>query len=362
MPERAGVLVIGPRAPAVGGIATYVETMLERIPTRHCDTPPEPELLGKLARFARACAAIVANRPECRVLHIHSSHGWSFHEKAVLSQLGHWLGYRTILHIHGSDFEEFVARSRFKGWIVRSLREADVVIALSTYWADFLGHVAPGCHIVTLENAVSVPAAPPPLPEAPSVLLLGSIDDRKGVPEAIQAFAQVVRQHPAAVLNLAGPAEPGALAGYQRMVADLGLGESVRFLGTVRGDAKSRLLEESSVFILPSRAEGLPIALLEAMAAGRPVVTTRVGAIPDVIADGENGFLIMAGDVDALAERINRLLGSADLRARMGRCAWERARSRYDVAVVAERLADLYGELGGYGVLRGRSAPASCPP
>ncbi|KYG10657.1 hypothetical protein BE21_10725 [Sorangium cellulosum] len=352
MAERAGVLVIGPRAPAVGGIATYVETMLERIPTRHCDTAPEPGLRGKLTRFARGCAAIVANSPGCRVLHIHSSYGWSFYEKAVFSQLGQWLGYRTILHIHGSKFEDFVAESRLKGWIARSLRDADAVIALSAYWADYLGRVAPGSRIVTLENAVSVPAAPLPLPAAPSVLLLGSIDDRKGVPEAIRAFAQVVRQHPAAVLNLAGPAEPDALARYQRLVAELGLGDSVRFLGSVRGEAKSRVLEGSSVFILPSHAEGLPIALLEAMAAARPVVATRVGAVPEVIADGESGFLIAAGDVDALAERIRRLLGSVELRERMGRGAWERARARYDISAVVERLTGLYGELGG------RPAPA----
>ncbi|WP_437731641.1 glycosyltransferase family 4 protein [Sorangium sp. So ce1335] len=347
--------MIGPRAPAVGGIATYVETMLERIPTRHCDTAPEPGLRGKLARFARGCAAIVASRPACRVLHIHSSYGWSFHEKAVLSQLGQWLGYRTILHIHGSRFDEFVAESRLKGWIARSLRGADAVIALSEYWADFLGSVAPGCRIVTLENGVAVPAAPPPLPAAPRVLHLGAINDSKGVPEAIRAFAQVVRQHPAAVLDLAGPAEPDDLAGYKRLVAELGLGDSVRFLGSVRGEAKSRVLEESSVFILPSHAEGLPIALLEAMAAARPVVATRVGAIPEVIVDGESGFVIAAGDVDALAERITRLLGSVDLRERMGRGAWERARSRYDIASVVERLTGLYEELGG------RPAPASGP-
>src|SRR5690606_14264708 len=126
------------RAPAIGGIATYVETMLEHIPTYHFDTPPVNGLFRKLMRFVRGVAAIFVHRRYCSILHLHSAYGISFYEKAVYAQVGRWLGYRTILHIHAGRFEQFVEKSRLKRWIRYNLESADAVIALSSSWADYL--------------------------------------------------------------------------------------------------------------------------------------------------------------------------------------------------------------------------------
>ena len=113
-------------------------------------------------------------------------------------------------------------------------------------------------------------------------------------------------------------------------------------LGFVGHDELERLYDEAAVVVLPSYREGLPLAVLEAMAHGRPVVATRVGGIPDLVEDGATGFLVEPGDVDGLRAALLRLLADPELRRRLGnearrrvrRCSWE--------AVAAETL-DAYG-------------------
>jgi glycosyltransferase involved in cell wall biosynthesis len=213
---------------------------------------------------ATACQIVRLRRTHA-VLHLHSSFGWSFFEKALLAWLGRACGYRVIVHIHGSSFDDFARRSPLRSFVRRSLEAADVVVALSGYWSSFLRELAPGASVVTIENGVSVPDAPPGgTEECRVILLLGILSDRKGVPEAIQAFARIADRHPQASLVLAGPAAPADEARYRALAASAGVQHRVVFAGSVRGEAKSRLIEGCGAFILPSHAEGLPIALLEA--------------------------------------------------------------------------------------------------
>jgi glycosyltransferase involved in cell wall biosynthesis len=114
----------------------------------------------------------------------------------------------------------------------------------------------------------------------------------------------------------------------------------VRFLGQ-RSDVP-RLLAALDIVAMPSRWEGLPMALLEAMAMSRAIVATRVAGIPEVIRDGENGLLVPPADPPALAAALDRLLGGGELRARLGRNALETLRRRYDVARTAREYEALY--------------------
>lgn len=109
-------------------------------------------------------------------------------------------------------------------------------------------------------------------------------------------------------------------------------------LGSVRGAEKEACLRGASVFLLPSYAEGLPMAILEARAHGLAVVTTPVGGIPDAITDGETGILIPPGDIAALTAACICLLRNSELRSRLGEAARQRARDRFAVQGVLARL------------------------
>lgn len=118
-----------------------------------------------------------------------------------------------------------------------------------------------------------------------------------------------------------------------------------RFVGYLLGDEKIKAFTQSDIFILPSYAEGLPTTMLEAMAAGLPIIATSVGAIPEIIEDGKDGFLIEPGDHYALAERILRLAEDKILRRKMGKNNMNKIRKRYDRAVVVRKLDNLYAEM-----------------
>ncbi len=155
----------------------------------------------------------------------------------------------------------------------------------------------------------------------------------------LAAFDGAARQNANARLLIVGEGVEGEA--IRAEIARLGLEKQVRMLG-VRRDVP-RLLAAADVFVLTSDREGLPIAVLEAMAAGKPVIATAVGNLPDVVRDGENGRLVPPGDREALEVALIELLGDASRASQMGAAARETARG-YDVRTTIERYEQLFGE------------------
>jgi glycosyltransferase involved in cell wall biosynthesis len=173
-------------------------------------------------------------------------------------------------------------------------------------------------------------------------LAVGRFETAKDYPNMLHAFARLHDQHPRTVLLLVGR---GSLQGdTETLTRSLGLVDAVRFLG-VRRDV-SELMSAADGYVMSSAWEGMPMVLLEAAAAGLPIVTTAVGGNREVVADEESGFLVPPRDADALARGMARLTGlsAPELRA-MGERGRERVRIRYGLARVADRWEALYGEM-----------------
>jgi glycosyltransferase involved in cell wall biosynthesis len=129
-------------------------------------------------------------------------------------------------------------------------------------------------------------------------------------------------------------------AELRRLMDDAGLGDSL--LGSRDSDEIAKHLAAADVFVLPSHWEGQPIAVLEAMASGLPIMGTRVGAMPDVVRDGTDGLLVEPHDVAGLADALARLLGDEPLRREMGANARRRIEDGYDLTAFRRRVQDLY--------------------
>lgn len=193
------------------------------------------------------------------------------------------------------------------------------------------------------------------------------------VPDAVPLIGLVGRLHPAkghadllcalAQLNTEGIKMRSLLVGsgelHDEIAADVerrGLRNQVTLTGQ-RADIP-RLLAALDVLVMPSRWEGLPITLLEAMAMGKPVVATKVGGIPDVVTDGQEGLLVPAGDVESLTNALRRMVTDAGLRQRCGERARATLLARYDVRRTAQAYESLYAMClglppGGYPVAEG---------
>jgi len=174
-----------------------------------------------------------------------------------------------------------------------------------------------------------------------TVLFLARITPRKGVHMLVKAFRKIVDVIPNARLLIAGPEDPFYGKYIRELARSLDLEKVVSFLGPVDETKKVELMASAMVFSLPALADYHPIVLLEAQALGTPVVSTRVGAIPEIVVDGETGLLVEPGSVDQLAEAIERLLTDEKLRRKMSQRAREWA-SNFVLDRVVTELERLY--------------------
>jgi glycosyltransferase involved in cell wall biosynthesis len=172
----------------------------------------------------------------------------------------------------------------------------------------------------------------------PLVISVGRLEAEKNYPVLVRAMSAIAGRHPGLRCLLVGG---GSLqADLETLIRSLGLEGAVRLAG--RRNDIARLLACADIFVLASSKEGLPVSLLEAMAAAKAVVVSAVGGMPEVVQDGETGLIVPAGDTAALAGAIERLAGDAGLRAALGARAGETAARDFDIARVAGAVAGVY--------------------
>jgi glycosyltransferase involved in cell wall biosynthesis len=249
----------------------------------------------------------------------------------------------VVLHIHGSRFADFHDKSEASAALVRhAFERAALVLALSERarrsfdeWTDGRARTDVLYNPVVLDGV----GTGTPLAEPPVVLFMGLIGDRKGVFDLVAVIPEILAAAPGTRFLFGGNGEVDRL---RAAIAAAGVEESCEVLGWVAGTAKVRAFERASIYCLPSYNEGLPVSVLEAMAAGLPVVSTAIAGTPEAVRDGETGFLFTPGDRAALAERLARLARDASLRATMGQSGRALAEARFGSEPIAERLRKLW--------------------
>ncbi len=184
-----------------------------------------------------------------------------------------------------------------------------------------------------------------PFPKQPVFLCIGRFSPEKGHILLLNAFAAVRMDHPDARLILVGDGDM-----QDRLVAqvsDLGLEASVEFAGWLDSDAVQEKIREASVLVHPSFSEGLPVVIMEAMTERRPVISTYIAGIPELVKEGETGWLIPAGQEADLTQAMKDCAARPikDLK-RMGKAGFERVRARHDIRTEAEKLAELFASGG----------------
>ena len=152
----------------------------------------------------------------------------------------------------------------------------------------------------------------------------------------------MLEQHPDAKLLFGGDGYPER---YGALARELGIADRCEFLGWITGEDKERLFERAGIYCLPSKNEGMPMSVLEAMAHGVPTIATPVGGVPQVIEDGVNGYLMPVDDEARLSELLCNLMDSQDLRASIGFAGRETISDRFNIERNVEELVRLYGEL-----------------
>ena len=302
------------------------------------------EVLGLVAKLS---ACLVVHRPALVYVTPAQSALGAIRDLVVTTVLT-CSGVPYVLHFHGAHFRErYENMGPLLGRAFRLMlvKARSLIVVADTFKGQFTDLVSPD-RVYSVPNCAAGDIFPSDKElqlklgiirgdqhkERFHVLFLSNLTRAKGVFDAIEVCRLLISNGIHVCFTFAGewPADH-TREGVERLVENYGLQENVRFAGVVTGQAKRELLQNADVFILPSYNEALPVSILEAMAWGLPVVTTRVGAIPELITDGENGFLVEPGDVEALVNRLRDLSRSPDLRRSMGIRNARIARDAYTV-------------------------------
>lgn len=277
------------------------------------------------------------------VAHLHMAHGLSVMEKSVMASLAAGLGIPAVVHLHGAGLESTLANMPEwrRRWLNRSLSAPNHVIALSDGMKSLLKTYLPGVHSTVIPNAVVLVTPPPPLRSPVTFGFIGFMDGRKGEMELIEALAKSAAS--SSILLMAGNGPGQTVAREQSLRC--GVSERVYFLGNIDGMQKDEFFRQIDVLCLPSHAENLPIALLEAMGYGRPVITTPVGAIPELVTDGKQGWLTPVGDVAALSNALTAAASSPEEVTRRGKACWATIADKFTWERNGPQVVELYRRL-----------------
>lgn len=354
---HAKVLMVGPDLSLHGGIVSVVQGYLDGGLPEACDvfeylgTGVGSSRVGKSLAFTRALARYAGVMPSYDIIHLHISARGSYKRKSIMARMAHRAGKYVILHDHDGEFKK--AFEEGGDAYRRNVREtfgiADRVVVLSEEWRDYFAeNVCDPGKIDVVHNGVKVPARPCSPCSRQDVLFLGRLDARKSPDVLLRASREVLERFPDTKIVFGGD---GEVEKNKQLAEELDIADRCEFHGWVTGDGREALFERAAVYCLPSKNEGLPMSVLEAMAHGIPAVATAVGGVPQVIEDGVNGFLIDVDDETALSERLVSLLAKPELREELGRNGRDQIVRNFGLDRTVAQVVDIYGAL-----MRGKGA------
>jgi len=294
-----------------------------------------------LCRIAKAMKILLFGQIDA--LLIFCANGASFLEKGCVVIVARILGKRVVLARRSGYLVDEYRRSIVWRFLIRMvLRAASVLICQGAVWKCFFVRAgADSQRCVIIKNWIRAPElAQLPTARRPTrdlhVLYLGWIEREKGLFDLLTAIEMVVKSGRPTRVLIAG--EGSASADLNAEIKRLGLDRAVMLFGWVGSSQRRELLCTSHVLVMPSHSEGLPNALLEGMVAGRAVVSTCVGAVPDVIRDGHNGLLVNVSDAKSIAEALIRLHDNPELLEKIAVEARRTVLVEHDLDVAAWQL------------------------
>jgi len=345
MNSYSRLVMLGAAPETRGSIAAVVESykthgLFKRWPIEYLATHGDggPVRNAALAIDALRRFALLLARHGRVPVHVHLSARGSAGRDAAFIAAALAARCPLVVQLHGAGFE----RSHGRALMSRLLNGAACVLIPSESLRAWVRSVARNAHVVCVPDPIASNVQPPP--SRPNlVLFLGRMEPAKGVFDLLEAIAAVRIAVPDVRLVCAGDGDRISVARYAER---LGIADAVKFTGWVGPSGKRALFEAAAVFALPSYDEALPVSLLEAMAAGVPVVASAVGGIPEVVVDGVSGCLVAPGDKASLERALRRLLTDSELATRIAAAARETARLRFAPERVLPQLEEIYATLG----------------
>lgn len=348
------ILIIGPSPTrSKGGMATVIEEIEKdhKLNVQFDIDVYESYIDGnKIVRFLYSIYAFIKfyfTKRNYDLYHVHvASRGSTFRKGHYVDAIKKW-NKKVILHIHGAQYLVFFNEisEKKKKRVIEILKKADMVIALSQDWKDKFDQTFGLNNCCVLENGIDMerlaPAIQDPVIHQKSFVTLGRLGQRKGTYDLVEAIDIARKMVPNIKCYLAGD---GDVEKVKKLVKEKHLEDNIDVVGWANFDKKLELFKSVSTVVLPSYNEGLPMSILEGMACGKAIISTTVGAIPEVIGE-ENGILVEPGDVQALSEALIECAQNLRKIKGMSECNIEKAKKQFSVDVMHDQLSKYYKSL-----------------
>jgi glycosyltransferase involved in cell wall biosynthesis len=344
---RRRILVIAPGRRGRGGIDSVVRlhdrTALWRNNCVLLSTFDDRGTARKIWAAIRAYVAAPLAIARARLVHIHLAGETSLLRKLPFIALAAACNRPVILHVHALGEESLFTKTPRWAWRFVFGR-ASRVIALSSAWSAIIRQHTGHSGVVVIPNPVrQFFPAERSAEGTQRVLYVGKLEPRKGFDTLIAAAAIALRTCPTLEFWFAGH---GNIAEAQALASQYGISKHVCFFGWLSAQQVEHIYQDAHIFCLPSFNEGVPMAMLEAMSHGLPVICTPVGGIPDVVSHGVNGLLVTPGDTEGIAASIVQLIQQPALATSLAACGRSTVNSLCALELVSEQLEALYQDVG----------------
>lgn len=278
------------------------------------------------------------------IAYLHTSERGSVYRKIIIAKTAKMFGVPVVLHHHGAEFEKFysgLSESK-KSFVNKGLGNVDANVVLSKLLVNMIISKVPKAKVFTLYNSVPVDTNHYNS-DGDRILFLGRLGERKGTYDLIEAISKLNnRIEPQYKFLLCGD---GDIDKVKETIKNKGLSDRVSFVGWIDKVQKDEFYKRVVLNVLPSYNEGLPMTILETMSYGIPNISTNIASIPEVIEDEINGYLIKPGDVESLANRIEKLCRNRSLRVQFSEAAYAKIYNTFSMDVNIAKLKELLRRL-----------------
>ena len=345
------VLIVGPSpTKSKGGMATVISNQLtdKELNSKYDISMHSSFVDGnKIWRIVYSIFAylfFLRKRKKYDLFHIHvASYGSTFRKRRYLNTIKK-AKKKVVVHIHGAEYLVFYSKLNAKRQkqVKDFLNRADMVIALSDDWKDKFEKTFGINNCYSLNNGIDTDKyenAVSDMEEHKNTFLaMGRLGERKGTYDLLDAIGIAVKENPNIKLFLAGD---GEIEKVTDLISSKKLQSNIKVVGWIDFNKKIELLKESSTVVLPSYNEGLPMAILEGMAAGKAIISSTVGAIPEVVKE-QNGILIEAGDINALGKALIKCSTDTDMIKQMSKNNIDKIKQEFSMRNMHKKLDEYY--------------------
>ncbi len=341
------VLVVATSRKTCGGITSVVKAhemgrQWNLYGCKWVETSIDTNNVMKILYFMKSLIQYCFYLPRCQIVHIHLSEPVSALRKMPYFTIAKILQKRTIIHFHSFSPETTISGKHSK--IYKYLfSNADCVIVLSELWKKYVNDkFGLGNKVQVIYNPCIANISTKEYPKKKQILYAGTLNQRKGYADLLKAFSLIAGTFQDWKIVFAGN---GEINEAMNIAKQQNISQQVLFAGWVTGDEKDKIFKESTIFCLPSYAEGFPMAVLDAWAYGLPVITTPVGGIPDVAIEDQNMLLFNPGDINKLANQISRLITDGELLKTLIAASKYLANTKFNITTINSEIEYIYKKL-----------------